>query len=62
MTLKYVRSVGVLNGSLGPFQAKEVNSIQVWSEKDILIEEAWDEKKVLIFHLGSWGSNDFLNI
>lgn len=55
------RSVGVLNGSLGPFETKEVNSTQVWSEKDILIEEAWDEKKVLIFHLGTWGSNDFLN-
>lgn len=45
MTLKYVRSVGVLNGSLEPFQTKEGNSVQVWSEKDILIEEAWDERK-----------------
>lgn len=46
MPLKYIRSVGVLNGSLGSFQTKEVNSIQVWLErgKDILIEEAWDEK------------------
>lgn len=46
MSLKYIRSVGVLNGSLGPFQTKEINSIQVCLErgKDILIEEAWDEK------------------
>lgn len=46
MSLKYVRSVGVLNGSPGPFQTKEINSIQVCLErgKDILIEEAWDEK------------------